>query len=33
MNKKTIVILAMSLLAINVGAQSEKMNKFIDGMM
>lgn len=33
MNKKTIVILAMSLLAINVGAQTEKMNKFIDGLM
>ena len=33
MNKKTIVILAMSLLAINVGAQTDQMNKFIDGLM
>jgi len=33
MNKKTIVILAMSLLAINVRAQTDQMNKFIDGLM
>lgn len=33
MNKKTIVILAMSLLSINVGAQTDQMNKFIDGLM
>ena len=33
MNKKTIIILAMSLLAINVGAQTNPMNKFIDGLM
>lgn len=33
MNKKTIVILAMSLLAINVGAQTNPMKKFIDDLM
>ncbi|WP_434503000.1 beta-glucosidase BglX [Prevotella sp.] len=33
MNKKTIIILAMSLLAINVRAQTDQMNKFIDGLM
>ena len=33
MNKKTIIILAMSLLAINVGAQTNPMKKFIDDLM
>ncbi len=33
MNKKTIIILAMSLLAINVGAQTNQMKKFIDDLM
>ena len=33
MNKKTIIALAMSLLAINVGAQTNPMKKFIDDLM
>lgn len=33
MNKKTIIALAMSLLAINVGAQTNPMKKFIDDVM
>ena len=33
MNKKTIIILAISLLAINVGAQTNPMKKFIDDLM
>jgi beta-glucosidase len=33
MNKKTITIIAMSLLTINVGAQTNSMTKFIDGLM
>ncbi len=32
-NKKTIIALAMSLLAINVGAQTNPMKKFIDDLM
>src|SRR5574344_924607 len=33
MNKKTIIALAMSLLAMNVGAQTNPMKKFIDDLM